>query len=280
MKIGGTTKVFGLLGHPVAHSKSPDLHNPAFADHRIDAVYVCFDVDPSTSEGLGHAIRTLGLSGVNLTVPFKQRILDELDAVEGMAGVIGAVNTVVARDGRLVGHNTDAEGFVSGVREAFGDVFTGGKVVVLGAGGAGLAVGAGAAQAGASEVVWLNRTVARAEAVAARVGGALPGVVCRGAALDAATFVDEVSNAAVIAQATSGAGADQVGTFDAGAVADDAVWVDLNYWMDEPPLMAALEARGVRVQDGMPMLIHQAALAFQHFTGIFPDPARMRERIG
>ena len=278
MSISGATRVYGVVGHPVTHSLSPAIHNAWFAEHGIDALYAAFSVQPERAADVVLSLRTLGLAGANLTVPFKQVVIGGLDEVVGLAGVLGAVNTVVATDGRLVGHNTDAVGFVAGLEAEFGDRVSGRRVVVLGAGGAGLAVGAGLAQAGAAEVTWLNRSAPRAEAAVRTCAPAFPDTRFVAGPLDAMGF-RAAAHASVIVQATSGPGAQAVARFDPDVVPQDAVWCDLNYWMDAPPLFAALRARGVAVQDGLPMLVHQAAWAFRHFTGISPDAARTVARF-
>ncbi|MCB9682456.1 MAG: shikimate dehydrogenase [Alphaproteobacteria bacterium] len=278
--VSGRTRVFALIGHPVAHSLSPALHNGELAAHGVDAVYVALPVDPAHRDRVAGAIRTLGLAGCNLTVPFKEAVVHGLDAVEGVARVIGAVNTVVRDGQRLVGHNTDADGFVAGLHEAFGPVAPGCTALVLGAGGAGLAVGVGLARAGARQVTWLNRTPERAQAAVDRCQAALPSTHLHAGPLDARTFAALAPHADVIVQATSGGGTAVVEGLDPQAVRDDAIWVDLNYWMADPPLWRALAARGVRLQDGRPMLVHQAALALGLLTGISPDTDRMRARIG
>lgn len=269
--ITGRTAVYGLLGRPVRHSRSPELHNTWLAHHGVDGVYVCLPVPDGRDRGLIDAVRGLGLAGVNVTVPFKEVVAGEVDDLEGMARLLGAVNTVVRSGDRLVGHNTDALGFVAGLTARCGDVVTGARAVVLGTGGAGLAVAAGLAASGATSVVLLNRTPARAEAAAGRLVATYPDVEVDVGPLDAEAFRAAVEDAGVIVQATSGPGAAVVAGFDPSAVPPDAVWSDLNYWMDDPPLVRALTQRGVRVEGGLSMLVHQAALAFALFTGISPD---------
>lgn len=277
--ITGHTRTYALLGHPVAHSRSPELHNAWFAEQGIDARYVALDVDPARASVLVDALRTLPLSGVNLTIPFKEAVVPTLDEVVGFAAVVGAVNTVVRDGDRLVGHNTDGAGFLAGLRDAFGDVIRGADVLVLGAGGAGLAVGAAAADAGARSVTWLNRDVARAQAACARCAPHWPGVAFQAGSLDAAAFAAHAPSAGLVVAATSGGAADRLASFDIGRVSADAVWCDLNYWMAAPPSLDGLRARGVRVQSGLPMLVHQAAEAFRLFTGRTVDAASALRRI-
>ncbi len=271
--ITGSTRLFGVLGAPVTHSRSPSLHEAWLAEHGVDARYLALPVDPGRGEEIVPALRTLGLAGVNVTVPFKEVVAAGVDDLRGAAAWLRAVNTVVREGDRLVGHNTDAQGFVNGVVGAFGDVISGARTVVIGAGGAGLAVGAGLASAGAWSVTWLNRSPERAERAAARIGRAVPGVRAQGAGLDANTFREAVYDAQLVVVATSGAAVDALGELDFGLLRSRAILCDLNYWQHAPPWLVSHAARGGPVQDGWPMLVHQAALAFSLFTGISPDTA-------
>lgn len=267
--IGGHTAVYAVVGHPVRHSRSPLIHNTWFAHHGIDGVYVALEIEPGRHEELGRALRVMGLAGANLTVPFKQSVLSELDAVGPVAERLGAVNTVVRRGERLEGFNTDADGYVDGL-VAEHDVVEGARVLVLGAGGAGRAVGFGLARRGARSVTWLNRSVSRAEEVAARC--AIPGVDMGSGPLTADAFAAHAAEADLVVQCTSGPGAAVVAQFDVGVVPERAVWSDINYWMDDPPGLTEWARRGGRIQGGWPMLVHQAARAFELFTGTSPNP--------
>lgn len=277
--ITGRTRTYALLGHPVAHSRSPELHNGWFADHGVDARYVALDVDPARADQVVAALRTLPLAGVNLTIPFKEAVLPGLDAVEGFAAAVGAVNTVVRDGERLIGHNTDGAGFLAGLRAEHGDVVTGARVLVLGAGGAGVGVGAACASAGARSVTWLNRDVTRAQAACDRTTTHWPGVAVDAGPLDAASFASRAADVDLVIAATSGGAAETLASFDVDLLRTDAVWCDLNYWMAAPPSWVRLRARGVAVQSGMPMLVYQAAEAFRLFTGLTVDAAGALRRI-
>ena len=271
---------FGLLGHPVGHSVSPTMHAAWIRDAGLDATYQAFEIDPSTpAHTVLAAADARALTGFNLTVPFKERVLPVIAArgeVDAQARRIGAINTVCVRQGRLHGTNTDAPGFVAGVRERDPtlDRVVGRTVVVLGAGGAGRAVAVGLGQAGAARVVILNRTVPRAEAVVRSLAD--PSVYLAGSLEQ---FADWAPQASLFAVAVSGPGQAAIASLDPARVPRDALWVDLNYWSTEPPLWADLEARGIPLQDGLPMLIHQGALAFEAFTGRPADPESARAAL-
>lgn len=277
--VTGRTAVYALLGHPVAHSASPALHNGWFAALGVDAVYVALEIDPSLGARVVDALRVLPLAGCNLTIPFKQDVVPSLDALDGLAAAAGVVNTIVREGARLVGHNTDGDGFLDGLREiGRGDV-RGAKAVVLGAGGAGRAVAAALVREGA-DVVVLNRTPSRAQAAVDAIRGLRDGARPVADALTPERFAAHVVDADLVVQATSGSGAGAVAALGVDEVPEAALWVDLNYWMDAPPLWSALGARGVARQDGSAMLRRQAARAFRLWTGLDPEPVRARDRLG
>lgn len=266
------TPVFGVVGHPVAQSRSPSMHAAWFAYAGLPGAYHAFEIAPDTSgDALISAIRTLGLAGVNLTVPFKERVVPHLDAIAPIAERIGAVNTIVRRDGTLWGTNTDAPGFLSGLAEMPFDDSHDRRAVVIGAGGAGRAVVFALSQAGWSGVL-LNRTVARAERVVADVVG------WSAAPLDAFTL--HAPNAGVFAVASAKSADPVIARLDPSVVRAGSRWVDLNYGPGERPLFRRLAQHGVSVQDGLSMLIHQGALAFRAFTG-HPAPIEVaRSALG
>ncbi len=261
-RVTGATRVYGLIGHPVRHSLSPGMYNTLFERFGIDAVYVALDVHPDDASGVAAAIRTLDFVGVNLTVPFKEQVMPDLDRCTQAATEAGAVNVVTAVDGTLTGYNTDGEGFVRSLAEEGGPPIPGCRAVVLGAGGAARAVASSLIERGAAKVQILNRTVARAEAAAS----ALPGSVAAGS-LDPEGFVKAASGAQLVINCAAGPAAERIAALDPRVLADGACWVDINYWMANPPLRAECAAAGVRFHEGIGMLAHQGALAFELFTG-------------
>ncbi|MCA9567799.1 MAG: shikimate dehydrogenase [Myxococcales bacterium] len=255
---------YGLLGHPVGHSRSPALHAAWLRAAQIDGTYEAFDLPPHTPGALVIArLRELGLRGANLTVPFKTRVLDHLDHLEPTAARTGAVNTVWVEDGELWGANTDVGGFLGEARDL--GAAMDGPAVVVGAGGAARAVVVGLLEAGVPQITVLNRTPDRAIALARDLGGPVEaGPIAR--------LTDTLRDASIVVVCVSGAGA---AALRAQPVAPppSAVWIDLIYWMPDPPHLATLAARGIRTGDGRQMLVHQGALALRHFTGVAADPA-------
>ncbi|MDH5202021.1 MAG: shikimate dehydrogenase [Nitrospirota bacterium] len=139
MKLSGKTKITGLFGYPVEHTLSPAMHNAAFDELGIDYCYVAFPVHPDSLKDAVRSIRALNLSGVNITIPHKEKVIPFLDKVDEEASFIGAVNTIVNSQGKLVGYNTDGRGFIQSLSES-GISLEGKIVLVLGAGGASRAI--------------------------------------------------------------------------------------------------------------------------------------------
>jgi shikimate dehydrogenase len=280
VNVTGRTLVFGLVGHPVRHSLSPSMHNALFREMGIDALYAAFDVHPDRADRVAEALRTLDLRGVNLTVPFKQAVLPHLDRVTRAVEEAGAANVVIQHEGFLTGYNTDGEGFVRGVEEEFGPILRGARALVLGAGGAARAIAAGLADRGAAEVVFLNRTVSNAQSAASHLTGYFPRTAFRAAPFDPDGFLALSPAADLVVDATSGPAAPQVAALDLSRLPAHAVWCDINYWAKDPPGLSHARARGLRAQDGLPMLVHQGALSFELFTGVPVEPAHIRIHLG
>ena len=167
--ITGHTSVYAVVGRPIAHSGSPALHNGWFADLDIDATYVALDVAPEDGERLMDALRVLRLSGVNLTVPHKRAVVAHLDVISDDVKILGAANTAVRRGDKWYGYNTDVQGFTDGFISSQGETLAGRDVVLLGAGGAAVAVAKGLCDAGVKHIAVCNRTEARAADVAQRL---------------------------------------------------------------------------------------------------------------
>jgi shikimate dehydrogenase len=257
-------RVAAVIGSPVAHSLSPALHRAAFAEAGLDWSYVAFDVPAGSGAAAVRAMRTLDLVGLSVTTPLKAEVAAAVDRVAPAAAALGAVNTVAREgDGDLVGYSTDGDGFVSSLVD-HGVQLEGARVAVLGAGGAARSVIDAVARVGAGDVVVINRTRSRAVAAAAlcsvgRVGTA-----------------DDVRSSDVVVNATSiGMGTDQV-PFDVQLLRAGQVVADLVYHPLETALLQAARAAGCRTVDGLGMLVHQAVLQQQLWTGHLPDPVVMR----
>lgn len=264
----GSTQVVGLIGWPIEHSVSPPMHNAAFRHLGLDWCYVPLPVRP---EGLAEAIsglRALGLCGINATVPHKLALLPLMDELTPAARAIGAANTVIVGPDGLLGHNTDAEGFLRALREAgFGP--EGCRALVLGAGGAARAVVYALATVGA-RVAIVNRTQARAERLARDLRQAGSGATLLAGPLDAATLAREGERAQLIVNTTPVGMWPQVERSpwpDNLPFPSQALCYDLIYNPRETRLMRQAQQAGARAVDGLGMLVHQGAEAFELWTG-------------
>lgn len=266
--ISGRTRIFGLVGHPVRHSLSPEMHTTLFQRLGLDAVYVAFDVDPRRADRVADAIRTLDLVGVNLTVPFKEAVLPHLDHLTIAAREAGAVNVVINVDGHLTGYNTDGAGLLASVVEEHGFEPAGTRCAVLGAGGAGRAVAATLAQH--AEVTLFNRTLSRAERAARELG------------LSAAPLTSEAFSEPydLVVNCLGGGAEALVEALPIAHLPETGIWVDANYWQPDPPRLRACAERGLRTSTGLGMLIHQGALSFELFTGHPVEASELREILG
>ena len=257
-----------LLGKPLRRRHSVVMHNAAFEAARIDGRYELAELDEPDVPQLVAAARGPEFLGLGVTAPYKQLVATLVDDVEGDARTIGAVNNVVrTADGRLTGFNSDAPGFRAGVERALDRPIAGTEVVVAGAGGAAHAVVHALLAAGASRVTVGNRTVASAAALLARF--ATVGNGARSAVeLGGPAFREALGTADLAVNATTVGMVDPGATIDVTLLPAEATVFDLVYVPPETPLVAAARARGLRAANGSEMLIAQAAIAFERWTGV------------
>lgn len=265
--LSGKARVAGVIGWPVAHSLSPQLHGYWLRKYRIDGAYVPLAVHPEHVRDAIAALPKLGLVGANVTVPHKEAALAAADRVSPEAQRIGAVNTlVVDAEGRIEGRNTDAFGFAENLKASVaGWSIAGAVAVVVGAGGAARAVVDALLEGGAAEVRLVNRSRERAATLAAAYGHR-PLVhpwVEREAALAGASLLVNTTTLGMTGHPPLPLALDAL---PAEAVVCDIVYVPLL-----TPLLAAAEARGLRTVDGLGMLLHQARAGFAAWFGIEPE---------
>ncbi|HJL17793.1 MAG TPA: shikimate dehydrogenase [Sandaracinaceae bacterium LLY-WYZ-13_1] len=274
------TKLLGVMGWPVAHSRSPAIHSAAIEALGVDAVYVAWPVRPEALPAAIEGLRALGVHGANLTLPHKERAMALLDEVEPTARAIGAVNTIVRDGARLIGTNTDAAGLARSLADA-GISLRGARALVIGAGGAARASVAGLAGAGAAEVVVAARRPARADALVRALEPIADGTALH--ALDLRDAGEAAPRTDLLVQATSatlGEGPEAEALASGlpwDALPADAAVVDLVYAPLETTVLRAAAARGLRTVDGLGMLVHQAALALERWLGLKPPVEAMRE---
>ena len=257
--LSGNTRLAILIGDPVRHSLSPVIHNAAFAACGLDWVFLACEVpEGRVPEALAGAT-ALGIEGLSVTMPHKAAVAAAVDELSGAAHLLGAVNCVSRHGDRLVGHNTDGGGFTDALAGEAGWSAAGCRCVVLGAGGAARAVTLALADAGAAEVAIVNRTAANAIAAAALAGD-------RGRVAEPG----EVGNFDLVVNATPlgmHGYSDAPMPLDPALLRPDQLLVDLVYEPAETALLAAARQRGLRAFNGVHMLVHQAARAFELWTG-------------
>ena len=275
------TRRVALLGKPLGRRHSQVMHDAAFDACGIDARYVLMELEPDEIEAAVDAARGPGWLGLGVTAPYKRVVGGLVDEVERDADRIGAVNNVVRRDdGTLLGFNSDAPGFSAGVEATMGRTLSGARVVVAGAGGAAHAVVYACRLAGAASVTVGNRTVASAEALARRfaavagASGTIEGVTLGGPA-----FMAALETADLAVNATTVGMVDPGMTIDVDLLPGDATVFDLVYVPAETPLLRAARGRGLRSSNGSEMLVNQAAIAFERWTGIGEMAAVMRAAV-
>jgi shikimate dehydrogenase len=257
----------GVMGWPVMHSRSPKLHNYWFEKYKLAGAYVPLAIKPEGLQAALRALSPLGFSGCNLTIPHKQAAMAVVDEVDEVAQKIGAISCVVVRpDGALFGTNNDRFGFVESLKqEQPAWRAAAGPAVVIGAGGGARAVVYGLFECGAREIRLVNRTLARAQKLAADFGGpikVLPWSERHAALEGAATLVNATSQG-------------MQGTppldLDLAKLPQGALVADIIYIPRETPLLAAARARGNRTMNGLGMLLHQARPAWKAWFGLEPE---------
>lgn len=269
--ITGNTKKVGVIGWPVGHSMSPSMHNAAFRAAELDYVYVPLAVQPGQLRAAVDGLKALGFVGANVTIPHKVEIMTYLDEIDCTAKRIGAVNTIVVKDGKCIGYNTDAQGFIAALREHSISI-DGRQAVLLGAGGAARAVIAGLSEAGIEKIHIGARSRVKAEAFVED----FPGI----AAYDwhDAAFTEALGQCDILINCTP------LGMAPKLEEAPPVMWDSLNKTaavcdlIYNPQLTTFLKVareRGHITLNGEGMLIGQGAAAFYLWTGQYPDTTAM-----
>lgn len=259
----GASQVYGVLGHPVGQSLSPAMHNAAFADLGLNAVYVPFPVAPERLEGAVQGLAAAGVRGFNLTIPHKTAIVPLLSEILPEALSIGAVNTVRQDGGRLTGTNTDGAGFLLSLQYDLDFNPAGQEVLLLGAGGAARGIAFAVLGAGAKRLVIANRTAERAVALASDCRTRFPNSAVETAPLES---LEGLAPHLLVNATTLGMGDGKLPAHP-GPVGVRGAVIDIVYHPLETPLLAEARALGLARSNGIGMLLYQGALAFQFWTG-------------
>jgi shikimate dehydrogenase len=266
VEILGTTKVCAVIGDPIEHSFSPQIHNAAFQHLKLDYTYVAFRVSEKNLEDALIGIRALGIHGLNVTMPLKTKIIPHLDELDPDAEAIGAVNTILNTKGKLIGYNTDGLGAFSALK-ANNCYLKNKKILILGAGGASRAISYTLAK-DAHEVVILNRTIERARKIAHDLHKIF-GEKIRQRKLDEEALEKELNDTDILINATP------LGMYpyenqtpvNRKFLRSDLTIFDLVYNPPETKLLREAKAIGAKTVNGVAMLVHQGAASFEILTG-------------
>jgi len=258
-RLGGTTRVAGVIGWPIDHSLSPAIHNAAYEALGLDWVYVALPVEPEAVPAAVAGLAALGFAGANVTMPHKEAVADVVDRLSDDARRLRAVNTIEIVSGHIVGHNTDAPGFGRFLERDAGFDANGRTALLFGAGGAARACALALARAGLARLVVALREPARALSLVAALDG-----------LDVHIEVVAFDDAAT-ASADLVVNATPLGAYGEAlplpAIGPSTVAVDLLYRPAATPVQVAVRAAGGVAFGGLGLLLHQAALAFELWTG-------------
>lgn len=271
--VSGTTRLYAVIGSPVKHSMSPLMYNTSFMYHNIDSVYTAFEVDEEHVKDAISAVRLFDMGGINITMPGKTVAVPLMDKITDAARLIGAVNTVVNENGKLIGHNTDGVGFVDNLRDNGVDI-TGKKITIAGGGGAATAVIVQCALDGAHSITILNRkgkSFDRQADTMERLKNELPELIIQQidisdtkAVRDALALSDIFANATQVGMNPK---PDESIIKDASMFQKNLMVTDLVYNPVETKLLREAKEAGCKTIDGRGMLLWQGAAAFKLYTG-------------
>lgn len=259
------TKIYGLLGYPVKHSLSPLIHNAAFKTKGIDACYLCFETKPEDIKQAIDGIRALNIQGVNLTIPHKEIAVPYLDEIDKDAEIIGAINTIVRRKNRLIGYNTDAEGFIKALKKDLKLDLKRKSVFLFGAGGAGKAVAISLAKYGAKQIFVVEKNKKKAKSLLESIKRNFPHTQIE---LTHSHNQEAIKKAHLLVNATP------IGMNPNDNLIVNPVYFssrlnifDIVYNTAETKLLRVARKKGLKAINGLGMLIYQAALSFELWTG-------------
>ncbi|MCW4008837.1 MAG: shikimate dehydrogenase [Candidatus Bathyarchaeota archaeon] len=273
MVISGKTRVCGVIGDPIAHTLSPTIQNAAFNHLKLDFVFLAFRVKPADLENAIRGMRGLGIHGLNVTMPHKSAVIKYLDQLDSTVQFLGSANTILNRDGKLFGFNTDGIGALKALQEN-GVALYDKKVLLLGAGGAAKAIAFAFAEE-IGELVILNRAAEKAAELAAALNRVF-GTKIVGGALSQSAVQQNLQDADILVNATSVGMHPNVNQslVPAQWLKPDLAVMDIVYNPVETKLAKDAKAAGAKVISGVEMLIHQGAASFEIWTGC-PAPVEV-----
>lgn len=280
VRISGRTKLFVIFGDPIEHSLSPVMQNAALQAAGIDGLYIPWRVPATGLSAAVTAVRWMeNFAGANVTLPHKERAVSLVDDLSPEAEAVGAVNTIVPRNGRFLGANTDGQGFLRSLQEEGGFVPRGRRAAILGAGGAARAVAWSLVEAGIGELLILNRTIERAELLADQVSRRA-GVPALGLRLGDPRGPAQLLSCALLVNATSiGLHPADPPPIDPALLQPHVLVYDLIYHPRETALLREAKRRGCQILGGLGMLLCQGAVAFELWTGRKPPEEAMKTAL-
>ena len=259
----------GILGYPLTHSLSPVMHQAALDWHSLPVRYNAWSTPPRSLAGAVEGLRNNGYLGANVTIPYKEAVVSILDRADQWGRVVGAVNTIVKDRDRLVGHNTDSDGFIRSLKEAAGFVPKGRRVLMLGAGGAARAAAFGLAKERVASLTIANRTAERARSLSDALERTAKDVSTVPMESDqlrqAAADADLIVNCTSVGMSHGGAEGETL--LDADMVPPGALVYDMVYALPETPLLREARKAGAATLGGLWMLVYQGAAAFELWIG-------------
>jgi shikimate dehydrogenase len=282
LNVNGSTQILAVIGHPVAHSFSPQMQNAAITALGLNLCYVAFRVRPEEVGAAVAGMRALNLLGLNVTVPHKEAVLPHLDEISEEARRVGAVNTIHHKEGRLIGYNTDVYGILTSLKETAGLDPLPERVAVLGASGAARGVVYGlCARKEVREIRIFNRTAEKAENLA-REMQAWTGAKLTGSPLTGAALKEGLADAGLLVNTTSvgmSPRPDESPVGDGGCLHPDLVVYDIVFNPLETLLVKQARAAGAQGFGGIEMLLYQGARAFEIWTGAYPPIEAMKAAL-
>ena len=285
--ITGHTKIVGVIGAPIEHSRSPQMHNAALVKAGLDYVYVPFHVPVDAVAAAMNGFKALNVVGINVTLPHKQAVIHFLTSISREAELIGAVNTLTFINGEVHGENTDAPGFLRALEETGASVPVDKDVVVLGAGGSARAVVVALALAGVRSVVIANRTVSKAVVLAEELSEKINvqeetghKTVLEGMGLQDSRLPDAVKGSALLVNtASSSMDTSHPLLIDSNWLQPSTTVYDIVYTPPMTTLLTTAAEKGCKIVGGIGMLVHQGAIAFERWTGVEPCVETMQKAL-
>jgi shikimate dehydrogenase len=269
MNITAKTKILGIFGYPTGHTISPAMHNAVIKALRLDMVYLPFEVKPSELREAIKCIKSIGMIGVNITIPHKEAVIKFIDGISEEARHIGAVNTIVNKDGRLIGHNTDGYGYITSLKEECNFNPKGKNIAILGAGGAARGILVALSVKKPKTIVIANRTLARAISLIKAFKGKFPETKFEAVDLNKDILKKYFKDMELLVNTTSvGMKKNETVEIPLELLPKTAVVSDIVYNPLETLLLKKAKKLGLTTHSGLGMLVHQGVKSFKLWTGM------------